>query len=161
MQQPYRVPPALPSHAYNTYSIYSPRDVLIKTACEQVGCEAWRDGWKSPIDESTACGRTGQVPVCGWVQVGKRPCGSCQAYYIRSRSGRTFSEQRTGAGITVFTFARGQRCFEEHRTRPETYTVAHGDWRSSQLIRTHTRPIDWVEDMRLHQDKLADQMKQG
>jgi hypothetical protein len=142
MQQVNRFAPALPSHAYNTYSISAPRDVLVKTACEQAGCVAWLKGWQSPIDESTDLGKA-------------------QSAYIRTQSGRTFREQRSAVGITVFTFEPKQRCFTDHRTRPERFAVAHGDYRHSTLTRVHANGADWVEDFALHQQKLADRLNQG
>jgi hypothetical protein len=138
-----RIEPAMPPQAYKTYQLVSPRDVLVKTACEQVACPAWLNGWESPIDEATDLGRA-------------------QAAYIRQQSGRTFAELRTQAGLTVFRFASRQRCFADHQTRPETYLVTRGDWRSEfDLIRRHTRPVDWVDDFAEHQQTLADRLERG
>lgn len=130
--------------AYQTYSITVPRDTLVRAACEQVGCAAWRHGWESTIDEST--------------ELGQR-----QAAYIRQTSGRTFREQRTDAGLTVFRFESGQRCFADHQTRPELYAVRDGDWRGNPTGRTrqHTRAADWVEDFGEHQLRLVDQQQKG
>lgn len=134
----------LPADAYQTYSITSPQDRTVKAACQQVGCEAWRQGWESAIDESTNL-------------------GSMQAAYIRQSSGRTFREMKRADGATVFRFESGQRCFTEHKTRPEIYAVRDGDWRGNPTgrTRTHTRPQDWVEDFGEHQLKLVDQQKEG
>ncbi|MEV0115878.1 hypothetical protein AB0H77_21955 [Streptomyces sp. NPDC050844] len=139
-----RIEPALPVQAYQTYSITSPRDTMIRAACAQVACSAWRHGWESTVDETTQLGRD-------------------QAAYIRNESGRTFREQRTAAGLTVFRFESGQRCFAEHRTRPEIYAVRDGDWRGNPTgrTRTHQRPADWVEDFGEHQLSLVDQQKEG
>ncbi|MFJ9037479.1 hypothetical protein ACIRF8_12930 [Streptomyces sp. NPDC102406] len=130
--------------AYQTYSITSPRDTSVAAACQQVGCAAWLHGWESKVDERTEL-------------------GARQAQYIRTQSRRTFREQRTEAGLTVFRFASGQRCFAEHRTRPEVYVVRDGDWRGNPTgkTRTHTRPQDWVEDFGEHQLRLVDQQKEG
>jgi len=137
-----RIQPQMRPEAYNTYSITSPHDVLVKAACEQVGCQMWLHGWQSQIDESTDLGRT-------------------QADYIRTQSGRTFREQHTADGVTVFTFDSRQRCFADHRTRPEKYDVKHGDWRRSTVIRVHARPADWVEDFAEHQDRLKTTLERG
>lgn len=144
MPEPFRVPPALPVGAFQTYAIASPHDTTVKAACVQVDCQAWRHGWQTLIDESTDIGRV-------------------QADYIRRLSGRTFREGRTGAGQTVFTFEAYQRCFADHRTRPETYTVKDGDWRGNPTghVRRHTRPADWVEDFGLHQQMVAGQRQAG
>lgn len=139
-----RVDPALPVQAYQTYQITSPRDTSVVAACEQVGCPQWRHGWDSVIDERTELGAT-------------------QARYIRTESRRTFRELKTEAGLTVFRFESGQRCFAEHRTRPEIYLVRDGDWRGnpSGRKRQHTRAADWVEDFGENQLRLVDQQKKG
>ena len=129
--------------AYQTYSITRPPDRSVVAACEQVGCAAWTRGWESAIDERTEL-------------------GARQAAYIRTRSGRTFREQRTAAGLTVFRFEPHQRCFAEHRTRPEIYAVRGGDWRAqTSPTRVHRRPADWVEDFGEQQQRLTDQQKRG
>lgn len=139
-----RIEPLHPLQAYQTYQIASPRDVAVKAACEAVRCEAWRHGWETRVDESTDIGRV-------------------QAAYIRRRSGRTFRERRTEQGQTVFVFEAGQRCFADHRTRPEIYAVRDGDWRGNPTgrVRRHTRPADWVEDFGEHQLKIVDQQQKG
>jgi len=142
-QQPFRLAPALPATAYKTYAVASPTDRTIRAACEQVGCLAYRHGWESHVDESTDLGKQ-------------------QADYIRRLSGRTFREQRTAAGMTVFRFEGGQRCFSEHRTRPELYVVRGGDWRQNLgTIRQHSRPDDWLEDFGEHQQGLAERVRRG
>ena len=144
MQQPFRIPPAMGVGAYQTYSITSPQDQTIRAACEQVGCEAWQRGWQSTIDESTELGRQ-------------------QAQYIRRQSGRTFREQQTGTGLTVFLFDSGQRCFANHQTRPEIFVVRDGDWRGNPTgrHRQHVTAADWVEDFGEHQQRIADQIEKG
>jgi hypothetical protein len=138
-----RIQPVGPATAYQTYQVASPPDVLIPAACQQVGCAAWLYGWETTVDEST-------------------PLGQQQAAYIRVESKRTFREQRTAAGLTVFRFEAKQRCFTEHYTRPEVYLVRGGDWRQNLgLIRRHTRPGDWVEDFGEHQQHIADRQQEG
>jgi hypothetical protein len=140
-----RIVPAHSPRAYQTYSVSSPRDTLVKAACEQVGCEAWLYGWETPIDESTELGRQ-------------------QAAYIRTQSGRTFREMpKAGpAALTVFRFEAHQRCFANHQTRPESYAVIGGDWRSyTGILRRHTRGADFVEDFGENQQRIADQQEEG
>ncbi|MGW0587464.1 hypothetical protein [Streptosporangium sp. NPDC002607] len=138
-----RIAPALPVGAMQTYRIVAPPDQLVRAACELVGCAAWRHGWQTAVDESTELGRR-------------------QAHYIRYASGRTHREQRTAAGLTVFRFEPHQRCFADHRTRPETYLVQGGDWRQRLgLIRRHVRPADWVEDFAEHQARLNRAIERG
>lgn len=139
-----RIQPLHDVAAYQTYSIQTPPDTLIKAACEEVGCEQWRLGWESTIDEAT--------------ELGQR-----QAAYIRHRSGRTFRELKAPTGLTVFRFEPHQRCFREHQTRPELYAVRDGDWRGNPTgrVRQHTRAADWVEDFGEHQQQIADQHEKG
>lgn len=142
-QQPFRIEPAMPASAYKTYSIRSPRDTLIRTACEQAGCPKWRDGWETILDEADPV----HAEAAGW---------------IRTAAKRTFTERRSGA-LTVFRFESGQRCFEDHQTRPERYFVRGGDWRGNPRgdVRQHVRPADWQEDFGEHQQGLADQIGKG
>ncbi|GAA3718293.1 hypothetical protein [Streptomyces tremellae] len=130
--------------AYQTYSIRQPRDTAVVTACEQAGCEQWARGWDTPVDESTELGRQ-------------------QAAYIRGQSRRTFRELRAQGGVTVFRFEPGQRCFREHRTRPQLFAVRDGDYRGNPTgrVRQHSRPQDWVEDFGEHQLALTDQQRKG
>ena len=132
-----------PPGAYQTYAVHSPQDTTIAAACEQVGCERRRDGWVSPIDEGTDMGRA-------------------QATYIRRSSGRTFTERRGGDGITYFAFESGQRCFEEHRTRPERFGTWAGDVRERlSATRWHVTAGDWLDDFGAHQQRIADQIERG
>lgn len=128
---------------WQTYKILSPADIEVVAACRDVGCEQWRDGWDTIIDERTEL-------------------GARQAAYIRGESGRTFREMTTGAGWTVFRFESGQRCFREHHTRPEMYGVVAGvNAQQGQLIRRHTRPADWVEDIGEQLDNIRAARERG
>ncbi len=103
----------------------------------------------------------------GWETI--VPTVGPQADYIRSESGRQFTEEKKEDGLTSFKFAPGQRCFNDARAhealtsaradhkrpldKPELYTVGgighrtdavngrHGD-----ITRTHDQAKDWVED---------------
>jgi hypothetical protein len=116
------------------YSLLMPPDTTIRAACEDVGCEYWRDGWDSPVDERTAEGQT-------WARL------------IRHESGRTFRELRRADGVTVFRFGPGQRCFREHRTRPGRYLV--------RGVREHSSLGDWIEDIGEHVTSIEDLKKRG
>lgn len=139
-----RIMPRVGPEAYQTYDLTAPRDREVKAACVQVGCEAWLYGWDTPVDEST-------------------DLGAGQAAYIRQGSGRTFKELRTAEGLTVFRFDSRQRCFGEHRTRPEIYRLYRGDLfrRNLGLLRVHTRPQDWVEDMSENLDGFRNLQERG
>lgn len=86
----FRIQPAMPAQAYQTYAYRRGRDIRRKAACQEVGCEAYRLGWETAVDEATEMGRQ-------------------QAHYIRTQSGRTFREYRSEAGLTVFRFEPYQR----------------------------------------------------
>jgi hypothetical protein len=130
--------------AYQTFEINQPADTTVRAACEQVACPAWLHGWESVIDETT-------------------PLGRQQAAYIRGQAGRTFREQRRGDGLTVFRFDARQRCFADHKTKPQLFAVRDGDWRGNPTgrIRQHQRAADWVEDFGEHQLRLVDQQQKG
>jgi hypothetical protein len=113
------------------YRLTASPDTLLRSACEDAGCAAHRHGWESTIDEATDLGRA-------------------QAAYIRRQSGRTFTEHRSGA-LTVFRFGSGQRCFAEHRTRPQRFAVYEG----MGLERQHVRAADWLEDCGEHLDRVV------
>lgn len=138
-----RATPMLPVQAVKTYQVTSPPDAMVAAACKQVGCAHWRNGWDTHVDERTDLGMT-------------------QAAYIRQRSGRTFKELRTTEGLTVFRFEAHQRCFTEHRTRPELYMVRGGDWRQ-RIGEPHRydRPDQWVDDFATHQDRIQTAIDKG
>lgn len=138
----FRVPPALPVQAYQTYSVRVPERHQRPASCAEVGCGAREHGWETLVDEATDLGQR-------------------QALYIRGASHRRFAEHRNEAGLTVFRFVPGQTCFDEHAVQdgPEVYLVRTGDWRGGSLLRRHTRPQDWVEDFSTHQQAIIEQRK--
>ena len=141
-QQIKRIPPAMEVGSYITYSISATKDTTVVSACKDVGCGAWMKGWETAVDEATELGRT-------------------QAAYIRQKAGRTFTELRSGT-LTVFRFDSGQRCFQEHRTKPDVLLKRGGDFRQNLgVIQRFTRGIDWADDFREHQDKINTQIERG
>jgi hypothetical protein len=140
-----RIPPALPAHQMVTYRVTAPLSTHYRVmTCAEWECDAHLRGWETVADEGTDLGRR-------------------QAAYIRGASGRRFAEDRDEAGLTRFTFAPGQRCFEEHRgrnSRPERYLVVGGDWRGNPTgeRREHKNPDLWVEDFAGHQERLRRQV---
>lgn len=139
-----RPEPPLPAHKMLTYAIRSPSDQRILAACSQVGCEFWRNGWDSLVDERTTDGQL-------------------QARAIRTKSGRTFREMRRGDGITVFRFDPGQRCFRDHYTLPEIYLRRAGDHRGNPTGERyrHRNAAEWVEDFAEHQARFAEEAQRG
>lgn len=132
--------------AMTSHIVASPHDRLIKTVCEQVGCIRYHQGWEMLFDE-----RTDQ--------------GAYAARYVRSGAhGRTYRELgRTVEGLTPFRFEAYQRCFEDHRTRPELFVVRAADaWGGDLgLIRPHTRAVDFAEDLEETLDRRLTSKQKG
>lgn len=144
-----RLEPKLPAHAMKTYSIVAPVESHFKKAtCAEVGCQNYERGWKTEVDERSTLGQK-------------------QAQYIRSESGRHYTETRGENGVTTFTFEAGQRCFTVHQKRidrPELYVVRDGDWRGNPRrtdVTIHKDASSWTDDFKTHQQRLADQIQKG
>lgn len=121
--------PSTWARAMTVHQILSPTDRLIPAACEQVGCLKWRRGWTATYDEAT-------------------PEGARAAALVRSgRHRRTFRElPRTGGTLVAFRFDSGQRCFAEHRTRPELFVVQNAAG-MERGARRRERPRWWAESL--------------
>lgn len=135
-----RIEPKLPAHIMKTYAIAAPKGThWVKASCADFGCAAHRSGWETKVDESTA--------------LGKR-----QAHYIRTVARRGHRERRE-AGLTVFTFAVGTECFQDHQVRsdrPELFLVIGGDHRGNPRgDRVEHTPENWVDDFATHQQRLT------
>lgn len=123
---------------YLTFRIVAPIATHWRPAtCEEFECGAYARGW------------TTTVPSLG-----------AQVDYIRSRSGRRFTEVINADGTVTFTFEPGQRCFgaADHRValgRPAHCLVRHGDWRASKPLRTHSGPDAWLDDLHAHEEQRA------
>lgn len=139
----------IPVTATKTYTLSAPPAThWRKATCSEVQCPAYLNGFRTTVDETS-------------------PLGQFQADYIRKTSGRAFVEHRDEAGMTVFTFEAGQRCFasDNHQVpleREPNYLVRGGDWRASTgLIRRHANGDDWVDDFGEHQEHIADLHQRG
>jgi hypothetical protein len=144
-----RIDPVGTAYSYKTYAIASPISTHYRDGtCDEFGCLAQRNGWKTVIDESTALGQR-------------------QAHYIR-HDRRKFTETRTEAGLTEFAFEAGQKCFATHKVpleRPEFFGVLGGDYRlhdnrwgvarQQGQLTVHTKPTNWVDDFATHQERLS------
>lgn len=167
-----RVEPALPASRYQTFQVAAPLATHHRYAtCEEVDCPQWRLGWQTLADESTEAGQK-------------------VASTVRHMRTRRWTETRTPAGATVFTFEAGQRCFRcpppevagrrlgslphliekyghvWHRKvldRQELYLRGPGDHRlyDPRSAYRHARPEDWVDEFATHQDRLADRVGRG
>lgn len=147
MTEPFRIQPAGAVNLYKTYALKAPHASHWEPcSCEDVDCPAMEFGWRTVVDETS-------------------DLGQMQAHYVRADSGRSYVESRDELGMTVFTFAAGQRCFAEHQRRLEReplYLVRGGDWRANTgLIRRHVSGEDFVDDFANHQDMVADRMTRG
>lgn len=136
----------LPARAFTTHRLLSPSDRTIVAACETVGCLRWRNGWDSAVDERTDEGRM-------------------LAQVIRSgRHGRTWRELpgRDALGRTVFRFDSRQRCFSEHRTRPELFVVRKGTPSTpAGPTRQFTRGADFIDHYHEALDRRLDSKQKG
>lgn len=161
MHEPNRIQPRLPASGMKTYALAAPLASHWRPAtCEEVDCPSYLQGWKTIVDEAT--------------ELGQR-----QAAYVRSEclddaqanrpavGGRRRYREAREAGLTVFTFEAGQRCFAAHQQpleREPLYLVRGGDWRGNprgEPARRHVRPDDWVDDFAEHQQHLADRLERG
>lgn len=127
--------------ATRDYRVHMPPDIRVVTACETFGCDNWRFGWDIPCDLDTQQGREA-------------------AELIRSgRTGRTYRELSGSprARFIIFRFDSGQRCFDEHRTRPGRVMVMRG----GRIIREHASLADLAEDYTEHVGRLAEQTERG
>lgn len=138
------LPPALRT----TYQLLAPLETHWRPAtCAEVDCPAYLYGWLTVVDPASDLGQR-------------------QAHYIRTQSGRKFTEEPTPGGIE-FRFEPGQICFRQHQApleREPLYVVRGGDHRGDPLgigAREHTRPEYWVEDFAEHQQALADAHERG
>jgi hypothetical protein len=135
-----RFDPQGPAHAYQTYAIRQRPDLVIPAACADADppCEAWANGWDSPLDELDPV----QAEMARWLRSGG--------------SGRVYREMgRDDAGRTVFRFEAHQRCFTDHGTIPRKLLVVHGDWRRNfGVVRRHTSAASWMEDTIENADRV-------
>lgn len=146
----FRIQPAIPAAAMKTYRMVSPQAAqpVSERACARANCPPYLHGWITLADESDP-------------ELGQR-----QAHYIRTQSGRKFTEIRRDDGLTEFRFEAGQRCFGQHklpREGAERFLVVGGDFRGNPRgeFREHVRPDDWVEDFAEHQDKIKTALERG
>jgi len=132
--------PSLWNANSRNYRVHMPHDVTVRAACEDVGCDQWRTGWETVCDESTKEGAL----VANWIRSGQ--------------SGRTFKEIGTHSGKpAIFRFQSGQRCFQEHRTRPGRMVVQ----RSGRVLRQHVSLADLAEDYSEHMGLVSAQIQRG
>lgn len=156
-----RATPALPPNSYKTYQIAAPLPTHYRFAsCEEVDCAAYRLGWRTVVDEDKA--------------------------RLARHSGRKYTETRDPAGLVVFDFPAGQRCFRQPPPRllgrdvnaepamagrvhvkplerPELFLVGAGDHRMyhPRAAMRHSGPDAWLDDFATHQELIAAQVERG
>jgi hypothetical protein len=155
-----RKPPGLGPAAMKTYAVSSPITTHHRDAtCAEVECVNHERGWVTVIDETTDLG----AKQARYIRQVCRPVGAQVVVKVRAR----YTEARTAAGWTEFTFGPGQECFIPHKVplgRPEIYVVRDGDSRGNPrgtLPRRHDRAEHWVEDMAGHLDGLKTLTERG
>jgi hypothetical protein len=144
-----RIAPKAGPDKYKTYGMSMPLKTHWRAAtCEEVDCEAWRNGWVTTVDLSTDLGKK-------------------QYDLITHDRERRYTMQRVSLTLVKFVYGPGFPCFarSQHRTplpRPARYIVAHGDWRGYlERPRVHQRAEDWVEDFALHHDQIRTAIERG
>ncbi len=102
---------------------------------EETRCPHYLLGWQTLIDEGSQFGQG-------------------QARYIRLEGGRSFTEERNPAGLTVFTFPPGQTCFARKHYLPLDRDAVF------EKMQGHREPLwmygqDWIDDSKetLHRIK--------
>jgi hypothetical protein len=144
-----RVEPVGRPQDYKTYTIAFPTKTHWRPAtCEEVLCFAYLNGWATTVDLNTDLGQK-------------------QYHYIKTESGRSFTEEKTGSSLAKFSFGPGQVCFgaSQHKVpleRPARFLVTPGDFRArTGTTRVHANGGDWAEDFALHQDKINTAIERG
>lgn len=131
-------PPAWLDRTARAYRVHMPQDITVVAACEDVGCDQQRFGWETVCDESD-------------------PMQASVAMVIRAgQTGRTYLEMagtRDGRPVAVFRFDSGQRCFQEHRTRPGRLLVHQ----RGRLVYEHVSFADIAEDYNEHMARVAEE----
>lgn len=145
------VQPQMPASAYETYAIVAPLSSHFRPAtCEEAGCPAFLNGWRSVID----------VSIDG---------GPERHHFITHDASRRHTVVQDGPSLFTFTFPPGQRCFaaSEHRVRldrEERFVKRGGDFRGNPLgLRpvAFKDPQAWVDDFGEHQERVATLLERG
>jgi len=149
----FRMEPAGPAHAYETFQIHTPRgpETHRPATCAEVNCEHWLNGWQTLIDATN----TDQLEA---LRTSGRP------YTEVVDDGQPFKLVR------VFTFEPGIPCFRASTHRkavrpdlPQLFVVRNGDWRGNVTgeRRIHQRPDDWVENLQESTESLREAIERG
>lgn len=154
------------------FKIAMVREGATKMTCQDAHCAHYENGWATMIDESS--------------ELGQR-----QAFWIRNAAARKYKEfpseeapEHMGesganipAGMTVFLFYPGQKCFQEHLDREVLFvaqkgrrgmaTVGVGPIKArvpqfyAESSRVHVNPRDFNEHMNEEAEKAAAALGRG
>ena len=129
------------------------REGATPMTCIEAKCEQHEKGWMTVIDETSDLGQR-------------------QSQYIRAESGRRFVSFRSenppsqyaaliagtqmAAGLTVFIFYAGQRCFRDHADREVLFVHDKGDRR-----RVHANPRDFTEHFNEEAERAVTAARRG
>lgn len=133
--------PALPARDMQTFAVDAPESTHFRPAtCEEVECQAYRNGWRTKVDLTTEMGQK-------------------QAHYIKHDSGRSYKVVEQRDGLVTLEFRGGQPCFGQHRIRlerPEIFSVRPGDHRVDlrSKRRVHSKPEHWIEEFQENQERI-------
>lgn len=153
-QQPFRFDPAGPASSYETFGIQRPRspEAWVPATCEDVGCEAWRNGWVTRVPKVDSGGLSA-------------------AMQSAIRQGRLPAAVMDEPDALAYTFAPGTPCFRASTHRklarpdiPDLFVVRGGDWRGNPRgtpTRVHKRPEDWAEHLHESTDAVAARLERG
>lgn len=149
-RQPFRLTPAGPPSAYQTFQIKTPQGPEFQrpATCEEVDCESWKYGWVTRV-----------------------PAGSELVEMVQN-TGRPYTEiTEAGAAEREFLFAPGTPCFRASTHRkavrpdlPQLFVVRDGDYRGNPrgtAPRIHQRPEDWVENFQEVTENVKERIERG
>lgn len=144
-----RATPKGPEHMYRTYAAKAPIKTHFRVGtCAEYECEKYTNGWRVHLEPLTE-----------------------ELRQVIRTSGKRFTKEEVGEGLTYLIFLPGQNCFDgdarRHMVRigrPELFLVAEGDWRTNrkpQDWRVHKHVSDWVDQMQTTAEKITTALQRG
>lgn len=138
-----------PASTMRTFQLDQPLATHYRRAtCEEVQCRAQAGGWRMAFDLTD-------------------PERRAAARFVRDKAGRTYTHELLEDGNkVVFTFAAGQRCFEQHRIpleRDPFMIVRGGDFRGNPTgyRYEHTSPDSFLDHWSGDLDQLNTVRERG
>jgi hypothetical protein len=144
-QEPFRIEPAAPPGAYQTYQVLAPLQThFVAATCQEVDCPQFREGWRLRAEGLSE-----------------------RDVYVATHCGRKFTRVNVAEGETWLVYEAGQPCFRAsgHRRRlerEEHFIIRGGDYRGNPTgMRAKVSVDSWVDDFGEHQDRLAERVERG